>query len=172
MGISQTPQALVPAEFTSGGITLLSTTSLSGTSTTISSINGSYTNLIIRYEDCHTTNIGNGLLRTQINGTPLNVRQTGQYDTTNQSNSANYLYLGGGTVTDMGYLAGNGIYGYVLIYNYASSTLKKPYSSSSFGVNRNISGGVINSTTAISSIIIDNADGATMGGSILIYGVN
>ena len=171
MGISQTPQALVPAEFTSGGITLLSTTSLSGTSTTISSINGSYTNLIIRYEDCHTTNIGNGLLRTQINGTPLNVRQTGQYDTTNQAASANYLYLGAGTAADMGYEAGNGIYGYVLIYNYASSTLKKPYSSSSFGVNRNISGGVINSTTAISSIIIDNSDGATLGGSILIYGV-
>ena len=47
MGLSQTPQALVPAEFTSGGITLINTggTTLTGASVTISSIPGTYKNL-------------------------------------------------------------------------------------------------------------------------------
>jgi hypothetical protein len=43
MGISQTPQAIVPASV--GGMTLISTTSLSGTSVTLSSIPTTYTDL-------------------------------------------------------------------------------------------------------------------------------
>ena len=45
MGISQTPQALVPAAFSSGGMTLISTTTLTGSSVSLSSIPQTYKDL-------------------------------------------------------------------------------------------------------------------------------
>jgi hypothetical protein len=45
MGLSQTPQALVPAEFSAGGMTLISTTTLSGASVTLSSVPQTYKHL-------------------------------------------------------------------------------------------------------------------------------
>ena len=51
----------------SGGMTLLSTTALSGTSVTVSSISGSYTNLMILIKD-PTTTAGNNILTFRLNG--------------------------------------------------------------------------------------------------------
>jgi hypothetical protein len=47
MGLSQTPQALVPAAFTSGGMTLISTTTLSGSSVNLTSIPQTYNKLYL-----------------------------------------------------------------------------------------------------------------------------
>lgn len=56
MGISQTPQALVPAAFTSGGMTELASGSLSGASVSLTSISTEYKDLklVIRNYICAT----------------------------------------------------------------------------------------------------------------------
>ena len=73
LGIGTTGQVLavsggVPAwtSISSGGLTLLSTTTLSGTSTTISSISGDYTNLQIVY--LNVLGSANGSLLARFNG--------------------------------------------------------------------------------------------------------
>lgn len=89
MGISQTPQALVPAEFTSGGMTLLTTTTFNDTASTYSySGLGTYKHIII---------IGNGLQSASATVDRLLVRF-------NSDSGSNYSFtnavVNGGTITD------------------------------------------------------------------------
>jgi hypothetical protein len=49
MGISQTPQAIVPAAFSAGGMTLISTTTMSGASVNLTSIPQTYNSFIFIY---------------------------------------------------------------------------------------------------------------------------
>jgi hypothetical protein len=180
LGIGSSGQVLtvsggVPAWATptSGSMTLLSTTALSGTTVTISSINQTYNSLMIfLLNPTWGTGTAQLWLRAQsssdmegsggamwssgassavsaISGTNINVTATGN------SNSA-------GKVSALW-----------TINNYASTTAFKPFSISSGDDARgSFQGGVIATNTAISSIELANQFGYTFnGGSIVIYGV-
>jgi len=180
LGIGTTGQVLsvsggVPAWATptSGSMTLLSTTALSGTTVTISSINQTYNSLMIfllnptwgtgtaqlwlraqSSSDIEGSggamwNSGASTATASISGTNINVTATGN---SNSAGKACALWT---------------------INNYASTTAFKPFSiSSGDDTKGSFQGGVIATNTAISSIELANQFGYTFnGGSIVIYGV-
>lgn len=155
----------------SGGMTLLSTTTLSGSSTTISSISQDYTNLQIIISGVNIS--ANDYPRIDINGTSGAVYVAGQYNTTT-SDSTN-LYFNG--ASDM--KSGNVNNVTVLnIYNYANTSYYKAinkitqYYNFSTTVYARVDGGAYLSNTAVTSITILNLSGATFNaGQVRIYGV-
>jgi hypothetical protein len=173
LGIGTTGQVLtvaagVPswATASSGGMTLLSTTALSGTSVTVSSISQSYTQLLVIVTGCAIT--GGSQLQIRANGSTTLSRAAG-YDT-----SAAVSYSGTtGAIT--GTAQGAGIYGMLLLQNYASATLLKNGNTlhATSGTSTQSFGSYLyDSATAVSSIVITNSGGLTMtAGSVLIYGV-
>lgn len=163
----------------SGAYTLLSTTSLTGATTTISSINQTYTDLkIVIYGVSNAT--ADGLFRCAPNGT---------------TNIASFLWYGdfGGSFSTQGQFGNNN---YVMfsansglirtstsnsweffISNYSSTVASKPYRVSgrfedASGTNRPAFWmGGINTTSAITSLVFSNAGGNLSTGTVLIYGV-
>ena len=179
LGIGSTSQVLtvsggVPAWATPsvGSMTLLSTTALSGTSTTISSISGSYTNLFI---------YGYGITGSaacsffyRVNGLTTGI----YYDGLVSDGNTTFTSSSGGVMgTFIDYLSSSGNNASVMwsIPLYAST-------SSSFKIGNNQANGPttrrqlvttgVSTATAISSITILTNSAATMSGTILIYGVN
>ena len=156
-----------------GSMTLLSTTTLSGASTTVSGISGSYTNLIA-YIFGVTNATGDGTFRIAPNGS------------TNISNTVDIGGGGGVSSNDATYIIarGNSLYtnssnAYALtIYNYANTTSLKPvqitgshymdFYSAQKGF---IGSGAINTTSAITSLVFSNSGGNLSTGTILLYGV-
>ena len=154
-----------------GGMTLLSTTTLSGASTTISSINQTYNNLYI-------------LVRGVTNDTSTN----NFYCRPNSASTTSYQALEGSTIrtgnTDWN-LTGDANHStrtdannsYALqIFNYSSTTSYKPIFWTAYyqqsGASRSIvGGGGFYSNTAVSSILFANAGGDLLTGTVLIYGV-
>lgn len=158
-----------------GGLTLLSTTTLSGATTTISSISGSYKDLFV-------------VLRSVVNSASFEFRV--------KFNSATDKFYG--TLTSMtdtalnGYqmtgtehlrLAGNGAAndiwdGSFYITQYASSTYKKTvmgscvnyYASSKYANNN--SAVCFYDTTAVSSLTFSPNTGTFSSGTVLVYGVS
>jgi hypothetical protein len=181
LGIGTTGQVLtvsggVPAWATpaSGSLTLLSTTTMSGTSTTISSISGSYKNLYVELSgvthnvDCTVT--------LQFNSSALNyVFYQSPQNTTVVSTA---LTLNNGVNGNLGSSADN--FFTMTIYNYASATafknveLTQIYNSvSAGGMKAYVADGGVSSTTAISSLVFGNNGGGTAtAGTIKVYGVN
>lgn len=176
MGISQTPQALVPAAFTSGGMTLISTTTLSGATTTLSSIPQTY-----KYLYLIVANVTGNTSDASIRMIPNNVAAAGCFS---------YVYA-----ANVGYQAGTRIAldGFtqtentstensfaVYINNYTSTTQFKPFSWSgafeypgSAGQTSVIGGGHIKQTNAITSLVFDYGGTNTFaGGTVLLYGGN
>ena len=159
----------------SGGMTLLSTTTLSGTSTTISGISGSYTNLQVVIYGVNMS------AESQLRITPSQGTNIMYYSrfTTSDSVTAivgNYLFLNA-----VGASLASGRTDNIFtinIENYASSFRKSfsgsggGYSSSIVDIFPAVYGGAINTTSAISSLIISNSASATFNaGTVLIYGV-
>ena len=158
-----------------GGMTLLSTTTLSGATTTISSISASYVRLIIyvfgvtndtqsSYFTCEP-NGANNTSTYQLTGTNSAVEMQ-----TSQSiymNSTTYYYLN----TDANNAAT------MTIDNYASTTAMKTfnlvtrYVSSDSTVRASWANGGIATTSAISSLVFRKAAGSFNAGTVLIYGV-
>jgi hypothetical protein len=168
-----------------GGLTLLSTTTFNNTVTnfTVSSISGSYKNLLIIGSGLQTSAAASGPIQLQFNG-----------DT-----AANYNYCGirnnAGTIQSDASLADTNIQTGVVfgltgdtsgrfggfqmfINNYASTTLYRTFNNNgfcgaggSFYVNQ-YAGNYNNNTTAITSIKFTNASGGNFkAGTIQIYGV-
>ena len=166
---SSTATGLKWAAVAGGGMTLLSTTTLSGTSTTISSISGSYTNLLVIINDPYTDT--GGRLRINPNSSasisdqsrlvaatasaPNNIDSSNAVDLPTSSSPNNALCL--------------------QIFNYAQTSNGKNYyfsgcveaGGSLFG------GGVIRTTSAITSLQFTtvSATPTFSGGQVLIYGV-
>ena len=158
----------------SGGMTLLSTTTLSGASTTISGIVSGYINLFAIITGV-TNATGNGHFRVAPNA---------------QTNKASYLLSQGNvwaaTVPDYIYLSnvtyamgsGNNENVFTLqINDYASSTKLKTFQNI-FGYNdpgnserAGAALGYFKSTTAITSLVFDNTAGNLSTGTVLLYGV-
>lgn len=157
----------------SGGMTLLSTTTLSGASTTISGISGSYTNLqIIIYG---VTQSANTFMYIRPNGSSGIVDHSYFYRLSgNQSDINGDLLFIAGPMTAANADNSCGI----LIYNYASSVARKPFTcdshfrdNSTAARSPQTGGGGINTTSAISSLLLAPSSGTFNGGTVLVYGV-
>jgi len=174
LGIGTSGQVLsvsggVPAWATvsASSLTLLSTTTLSGASTTISGISGSYQDLqvIVYGVNCSA----NGNLRIAPNGsttiTTMTRAQTGQ------------------TLDDYMYICGTGMRisvpdntASITIYNYAGA-FEKPFDFAGYGYQASnaqvATGGTggIRTTSAITSLVVSIPSGTMSAGTVLIYGV-
>jgi len=161
-----------------GGMTLLSTTTLSGTSTTISGISGSYLNLFILF-DRVTQNTTGGYLRMNLGAATFS-----QYNGIKESTGTAFVNTGSGTfMTPFGQNTPNSgyeLFGQSTIYNYASTVTNNGKSVLSTGASFSGAGSFgptivtsyLDSAAAISSIKFDYSNGGTISGTVKIYGVN
>jgi hypothetical protein len=154
----------------SGGMTLLSTTTLTGSSVTVSSISGSYTNLFILFNALWPTTNGSRF-RFRLNGS------TSTYNYNYQPSGDDFFSFpvstpSNGTNGKLGSAA-------LLINNYANTTTWKQYAmqqtSTQQADDNNWVGGSKNTeawtnTSAINSITIFTSSG-NINGTMLIYGV-
>ena len=162
-----------------GSMTLLSTTTLSGATTTISSIDQTYKNLYVRVSNAGNAT-GNGVMRCKINTTfhtywaadtvATSTRSTGQ-------DYADYLQLSGGVLTDR--TLTNYTEYIIQIFNYATTTMYfKNYIwngayVNSAGANSYVQGrGIMNYNAGISELQFSNSGGNLNNGTVYIYGVN
>jgi len=163
------------ATVTTGGMTLLSTTTLSGTSTVVSGIDGTYIDLIvvlnkavfgtganevfIRPNGSSTLYRGSSL--RNLNGTLANLAQ----DDTGIGLYTNYQNTGGNNVNT------------VRISQYANTTAYKSvqfagFCETSSGDTIVQGGGALKTNSAITSITVATGSGYTFSsGTLLIYGV-
>jgi hypothetical protein len=145
-----------------GGMTLLSTTSLTGTSVTISSISQGYTDLQV-------------ILAGITFASNTNIYARWNNDTSNSIVSGYSSYSGGSFRAADGQLASTGVTTHnAVLYmaGYSSAT----YTKNGFG-NETMAGYPMplgfwyNATTAISSLTIATSGNSFTGGTCLIYGV-
>jgi hypothetical protein len=150
----------------SGSMTLLSTTTLSGASTTISSISQSYTNLIVVINNA--TLSGDNLIRVQANGSTT-LSNTGFANFSGQAFSSSP----NGTLWDTGRTSVSAV---INFQNYTNTSYSKlgnyvVYTSQTTEIGA-IGGYFYTSNTAISSFTFTTNTGTLTGGQVLIYGVN
>jgi hypothetical protein len=170
---SSTATGLKWAAPAAGGMTLLSTTTLSGASVTVSGISTAYTDLAV-YIYGITNATGDGRFRIAPNGA---------------TNLASYAYMGGGGGVESinaGYILNRGSSAFdnatnaytLIINNYSSTAARKTFSwmgshyMSFYGDVRGFDGGGgINTTSAITSLVFSNDSYNLSTGTVLIYGV-
>jgi len=161
--------------------TLLSTTTLSGASTTINSISQAYTHLKVTITGV-TNGTANGYNIVKPNGTSTaaNISHIiiaspdfngGFYDT----GAVTDLRLNGRTqITN----SSTNNYCEFIFKNYSSTTLHKgivgtsQYLPASFAYMSEIKNGSFNITAAISSLVFSNTAGSHTAGTVKIYGIN
>ena len=157
-----------------GGMTLISTTAMTGSSITLSSITGTYKDLIVLINNA-TMNTGDAELTLDFNGAGNLAAGTGRFKTSlgDFQDDVIKFTLGNNTTRTV---AQNH---YCIIKNYASTTAFKPFEFSgsaqlsSGGVGGSIGGGAVRTTSAITSLVIANNQGRTFSaGEILLYGAN
>jgi hypothetical protein len=171
---STTATGLKWATASAGGMTLLSTTTLSGASTTVSSIDQTYNSLFLLVFGM--TNAGNGSFEIAPNGTTTISTTSGVARSTafGQVNgrmrplsSQQILETNANNICS------------IEIDNYASTTRYKSWTSSGGffesggGVSNMgcVAGGSITTNSAISSLEFSNNGGSWTAGTVLIYGV-
>jgi len=158
-----------------GGITLLSTTSLSGTATTISSIDQTYQTLYVLI-----TGVTNSTNDADFNCLPNNVNNLSTWAGVDSGSvmaaAATYIQLTG---TNTEYKRSDADNVWTLQFdNYASTTSYKPFTTNSNFIEPSYStgrasflAGAFRSNTAISSLVF-NVEGETFtSGTVKIYGV-
>jgi len=154
----------------SGGMTLLSTTTLSGATTTISSIDGTYKDLQIIISGI-TINTSAEAVTVRPNAANIAVYAF-QVNSTNDGATNEIKLSGGKTVSNTG---GENAFS-MNIYNYASTSYYKTFDwrgrafeTVRWGI---YGGGSLDTTSAITSFEIACGGGRTFsGGQVLIYGV-
>ncbi len=162
-----------------GGMTLMSTTTLSGASTTISVAANSYKQLqlVIRGLDCTADND----VFLQINGITTSIYVPANIGSNNGSaytyyTKTNGVYLNLPGVDGLG--TGNKNNGTIIFYDCNSTNGKvincNFYSETTSGGRLNINNATVGvtDTAVISSIVIKVASGSFDGGSALLYGVS
>jgi hypothetical protein len=148
------------------GLTLLSTTTLSGASTTVSSISQAYTNLYI-YAYGLSNATANGQFRIAPNGATLNFL-TGTYGGA-LANVADVAYITNGKTYDRTTTTNN----FTAIINfYSLSVTNKPVEVLGYTDSMFLMGGITFDTTpfAINSLTFTNSGGNWSGGTVKIYG--
>ena len=184
LGIGTTGQVLsvvggVPAwaAVDASSMTLLSTTSLTGASTTISSISGAYKDLVA---------IISGVTNATANGRFIikpNNAATGSFGIfanalTLSSNGDNEIYLSGGAGTNAVLRTSSENVWRLHIANYASTSTTKPINVfgqyRDEGLSPRLAGffvGGYSSTSAVTSLVFSNTGGNLSTGTVLLYGV-
>jgi len=157
----------------SGGMTLISTTTLSGSSTTLSSIPQTYNSLFLIISRI-TGNTSNKKLRCLPNNVNNLISQSGTKGNTGQKFDDSYIQLTGDADISRTDIENSW---QLLITNYTSSTSFKPFQFSGFFVDQVINpavnyGGSFRSNTAITSLVFDREGNTFTAGTILLYGVN
>ena len=162
-----------------GGMTLLSTTTLSGASTTISSISGSYTNLYVVLESVYGS-ANNWGVSVRFNGDSAgNYNWSGQRwnntaaDTPEGSSTGTEITFGYSTASTTDNLK---LFGTLSIPRYTSSVSKHVWGESQSRSTTPTrwayrTSGNYQTTSAITSMTILVGSGTFSGGSVLIYGV-
>jgi hypothetical protein len=151
-----------------GGMTLLSTTNLSGTTTSISSINQTYKDLLIFVQNPYVNAATQMRINPNGSGSAVAVSQV--------SNGTAGTNVNLTSVTNVPTSTGNANY-YCLISNYTDSTYYKPvifYGAATSASSTSITmSGLYVSGSAITSIDINCLNGTSTfsGGRVLIYGV-
>ena len=161
-----------------GGMTLLSTTTLSSSLTNITSISQSYNNLRIELNDVYATS-GAGSIQLRLNGTNglhfgLNLINIGASTTTQYSGDTSiYIWNNAGTQL---FSSTRKVNTTVDVFNYTSTNLNKAYSlfgsySDTGGAARcgAMGGGAYWDSTAITSVSIYNDN--TLNGTVKIWGI-
>jgi hypothetical protein len=164
-----------------GGMTLLSTTSLSGATTTVSSISGSYKELVIYVRDWYASSDMNFTFTVNGDTTSGNYQILGF----GSRNGANTAYYGesGSRVTIDSYGSSKGAnndnFAVIRIPDYANGVTRKVITSTASYLDltaslKTTASTTVHyaSTTAISSLEFRTTVGTWSGGSVLIYGVN
>lgn len=161
-----------------GSLTLLSTTTLSGAITTISSISGSYTHLFL-YIYGMTNATATGRFRIAPNGNTAISNNLGPNATnTVTTNPSDYLYAFGSNSSYVQPLFTSNLNAVSLtIYNYSSTAAYKTFSGNGILLNGSstqvasfVTGG-IQTTSAITSLDFSNLGGNLSTGTVLLYGV-
>ena len=169
---SSTATGLKWAAASSGGMTLLSTTTLSGATTTISSISGSYKTLIFIITGM--TASGNGQLYGALNSSTNLVSFAGVQGTSATGGTNGYVVFN--LNNHLGTDANNAWF--LQVDNYTSTTAFKPVEWYGRFIENDssnkpiIAGGVYQSTSAVTSIDFSNTGGNFSGGTVLTYGVS
>ena len=155
-------------------MTLLSTTSLTGATTTISSIDQTYTNLYFVVSGV-TNATTNGLFRCAPNGVTNVTWQ--QVITSGTINNASTTYI---SLSNQDYDLGSGsnLNAFTMqINNYASTTEYKTINGQhGYNDTGNVqrgggSFGYVRTTSAITSLVFSNAGGNLSTGTVRLYGV-
>ena len=163
-----------------GGMTLLSTTTLSGTSTLISSVNQGYNNLFIIIKNIDVSSATNAYVRIEPNSTTNAVSYSNQFATGGTIATQGDATFPGMPLSYSEYAASNTNNALALeIYNYASTTSHKPFNLSGAYVNTGSatvsinSSGSYRSNTEITEFRVYSGSGSVSfnGGTVLIYGV-
>lgn len=162
----------------SSGMTLLSTTSLSGSTTTINSISTDYINLLIFVKDFYASSSCEMNIQLNNDTTSGNYqmgvfRASGGSFDSYPDNGSNFS-LGGYDIRS----ANDDNFAQMTIYDYANTTTKKVVQGNSMVTRPSgakgvtiTNGGYFGSTSAITRIDIKATAGTFSGGSVLIYGV-
>ena len=161
----------------SGSMTLLSTTSLTGAYTLISSISQSYKNLYI--EVSGVTAAAAGRFRMWPNDTTTTNGNTSQssFENTGSTKDENNYALTAGFNTNLSASDTTNCFA-ITWYNYASTTERKPFIMTgrfidgSATYRNQLAWGAFKNTTAISGFRVDNDNGNLTAGTVRIYGVN
>jgi hypothetical protein len=161
----------------SGGMTLLSTTTLSGATTTISSINQTYTNLQIFIIGANNAT-GNYKVAIKPNATANLCNYTGTVNGNLGSSDAVNIRLDDFIATGSGFQVNSTNNSYCInINNYANATNFKPFTyfgrvtNSVNGSATHHLGGAIVTNNAITSLEIITDVGSFTAGTVLVYGV-
>jgi hypothetical protein len=164
----------------SGGMTLLSTTTLSGATTTISSISGSY-NSLVAYVVGATNATANGILRIAPNASTTTSYwrsfqgDTGANSDNDQQSAGGYIYLNK-SAYQLERTLGNNFWTIEFPY-YANSTVEKAFTVNGCFTNGTsvkswfMSFGRYDSTAALTSLVFSNSGGNLSAGTVLLYGV-
>jgi hypothetical protein len=161
-----------------GGMTLLSTTTLSGGSTTIGSINQTYKNLYVEVENI-TSSAGNQIF---CNPNASTAKIIGVLSTTTASAGSGfsgYRYVGDDNINMTAGIktAANAVNFWSFNwYNYASSSTRKTFEMlggyvTSSGTEFTNFTGYYNEDTAISSLVFTPLSGTWSAGTVRVYGV-
>jgi hypothetical protein len=170
---SGTDLDFVWADVSAGGMTLLSTTTLSGATVTISGISGAYNDLIAVIFGVTNATASNDF-RCAPNGTTNITNTLRNNDNTTWTMGTNqYLFLSNNNNAPTNTDANNS---YTFrIYNYASTTSRKPVQVTGCYISTTARGvfasGQIDTTSAITSLVFSNAGGNLSTGTVLLYGV-
>ena len=150
-----------------GGMTLISTTTLSGTSTTISSIPQTYYNLMFQFD---MTSSVTGYPKFTFNGAGTTLSLTKEANSTawNNQGSLGFITPQGTAVNQTDSV------GQMMVYNYFAAGFSTMALSSVYGPSpyqNTVNYGSSQSAFALSSLLIAWSSGGTLSGTVKMYGI-